>query len=162
MKYLLFIITLFFGISVFAQEEFKTSKTFVRVYNWQGKKINKGKVFKVTDTTLVLKRNKELVKIPVSNIGSIKTKRSAGNNILIGATAGAILGATSGEEALEETPGFGVEPIVSGLAVIVGVISGATTGAAIGGITILFKNSKSYEISGDEVKWKAFTKMIIK
>ena len=34
-------------------------------------------------------------------------------------------------------------------------------GAAIGGITILFKNSKSYEINGDMEKWKAFKEMII-
>ena len=44
----------------------------------------------------------------------------------------------------------------------IGALGGALVGAAIGGITILFKNSKSYEINGDKAKWKAFKEMIIK
>ncbi len=153
MKNLIFIITLIFVGNVYAQEEFKNPKTFVRVYNLQGTKINKGKILKVTDTTLVLKRNKGFVEIPLNRIGSIKTKRSGINNILIGAAAGSIIGASTVEDSidLEEFRG----PYV-----MLGGVSGAAVGSAIGGITILFKNSKSYEVNGDELKWKVFKETI--
>jgi hypothetical protein len=35
-------------------------------------------------------------------------------------------------------------------------------GAAMGGIKTLFKNSSTYIIDGDLVKWKAFSEMILK
>ena len=44
----------------------------------------------------------------------------------------------------------------------VGALLGGTAGAAIGGITILFKNSKSYEINGDKKKLIAFKELIIR
>jgi hypothetical protein len=39
---------------------------------------------------------------------------------------------------------------------------GAAMGAAMGGIKTLFKNSSTYIIDGDLVKWKAFSEMILK
>jgi prolipoprotein diacylglyceryltransferase len=50
----------------------------------------------------------------------------------------------------------------AGQGAVGGAFAGGIIGAVIGGITILFKNSKSYEINGDKVKWTAFIEMIIK
>jgi len=50
----------------------------------------------------------------------------------------------------------------AGEGVVLGVILGAPAGAAIGGITALFKNSSTYIIDGDLVKWKAFSEIVLK
>ena len=80
--YLILLISLNYNLS--AQKS-----TFVRVYNLTGQKIYKGDVLIVTDSSLQLKVKSTPMNIPVRDIGSIKTKRSAGNNIVIGAIAGA-------------------------------------------------------------------------
>jgi len=159
MKNLIFAITLILSINVCAQNGFENTYVFVRVYDLQGKKIGKGKIFSISETSLQLNRKGESVKIPVSSIGFIKTKHSEGNNVLVGAVIGAttmgIFGATIAEPGL--LFGFSASEGAAG-----GVVLGGIAGAAIGGITILFKNSKSYEINGDKAKWKAFKEMIIK
>ncbi len=160
MKILIFAITLILSINVCAQNGFENTNVFVRVYDLQGKKIGKGKILSISETSLQLNRKGESVKIPVSNIGFIKTKRSAGNNVLIGAIAGAttlgLIGAITAEpDAI--IFGFSASEGAAG-----GAVLGGIAGAAIGGITILFKNSKSYEINGDKAKLKAFKEMIIK
>src|SRR6187431_1384639 len=74
---------------------------FVRVYNLTGQKIYRGNILMVTDTSLQLKGKSEPVNIPVRTIGSILTKHSHGNNILIGsiigASSAAILGAATAD-----------------------------------------------------------------
>jgi len=156
MKNLIFTITLILSINLCAQNEFKkNTNIFVRVYDLEGRKIAKGKILSISETSLHLYRKGESVKVMVNGIGSIKTKHSAGNNVLVGAVTGAtimaILGAAVG-------PFFLLTKL--DLAVI-GALVGGTEGAVIGGITNLFKNSKSYEINGDIEKWKAFKEMII-
>ena len=68
-----------------------------------------------------------------------------------GATALAIFMAAS------DGPNEGFDPAG---AAAVGAFLGGIAGAAIGGLTSLFKNSKSYIISGDELKWKEFKETI--
>ncbi len=156
MKNLIFAITLILSINVCAQNEFKNTKVFVRVYDLQGNKMSQGKILSISDTSLQLKRYGESIEIPVSSIGLIKTKRSAGHNILIGVIGGAMVGALAaapfaamnGDAAL-------VAEMAASLAVPAGIL---------GGIATLFKNKKpkSYEINGDKVKWKEFKEMIVK
>ncbi|HSI69816.1 MAG TPA: hypothetical protein VK941_06275, partial [Gillisia sp.] len=62
--------------------------TFIRVYDLHGKKISKGRIQSITNTTLYLKGKQE---IPVDSIGMIKTKHSAGNDLLIGSVTGALI-----------------------------------------------------------------------
>jgi len=153
MKNLIFAITLIMSLNIWAQNRFENTNVFVRVYDLQGKKISKGKILSISETSLQV----ESVEIPVNSIGSIKTKRSAGHNVLEGAVIGAstmgILGAATANQDSFFTAGDSA---------VIGAVFGGTAGAAIGGITILFKNSKSYEINGDFEKWKAFEEMIIK
>ncbi len=168
MKNLIFAITLILSINVCAQNEFKNTNVFVRVYDLQvvrvydlqGKKIGQGNILSISETSLQLNRQGESMEIPVNSIGSIKTKRSAVHNVLkgavIGATTMALLGAATAD------PDSWVFGYTAGEGAAIGALLGGTAGAAIGGITILFKNSKFYEINGDKVKWKEFKEMIIK
>lgn len=154
MKNLFYAITLILSINVYGQDGFENAKVFVRVYDLQGKKIQKGKILSISDKSLQLLRKGESMNILVSSIGSIKTKHSAGNNFLIGAVSGAsILGILGAATADPDAWVFGYSA-VEGAAL--GVLLGGIAGTIIGGITIPFKNPKSYIINGDELKWKVF------
>jgi len=159
MKNLIFAITLLLSINICAQNELENRNVFVRVYDFQGKKIGKGNIFSISDSYLQLNWKRASVKIPVSSIGSIKTKRSAGNNVLLGATVGATsLAILGGATASPDDYIFGYTATEG---VVGGVVVGGTAGAVIGGITIVFKKSKSYEINGDKLKLKTFKELII-
>lgn len=112
----------------------------------------------VTDTSVQLKKN--FVIIPVSNIGSIKTKHSIGNNFLvgslIGASALAILGFISAD------PDAFVLAASDGEGAATGALVGLAAGAIIGGLTIPAKNPKTFLIDGDSMKWKTFQTWVSK
>ena len=160
MKKLIFAITLILSFTMYAQDVFKKDSYFVRVYDLHGKKIGKGRISSITDTILHLSRNEEPLKIPVSSIGSIKTDRSAGHNVLIGAVTGATAMAVVGVASSDRDPRWIEWSAGEGAAA--GAILGGLGGAAVGGVTVLFKNSKSNEIkiNGDELKLKAFKEVI--
>jgi outer membrane lipoprotein SlyB len=159
-KTTLLLMALIVSVTIYGQNDNKNKQMFVRIYNLEGKKINKGKVIAVTDSTLQLNRMKGVERINLKDIGMVKTKRSAGNNVLmgsaIGATSMAILGAASAD------PDAWIFSYSAGEGAAAGAFLGGTAGAAIGGITILFKNSKTFLINGDIEKWKAFQEMISK
>ena len=159
-KSVMLILALLFSINVIAQKEVKKDYMFVRVYNLEGKKINKGNVLVITDTTLVIKGKRGYENIPVNGIGLIKTKHSEGHNVLkgavIGASSMALLGAASAD------PDAMILGYSAGEGAAVGGVLGGISGAAIGGITILFKNSKSFIINGNLSKWKVFREEITK
>jgi hypothetical protein len=152
MKLFYLILFISFSYKLSAQKS-----TFVRVYNLTGQKIYKGDVLMVTDSSLQLKVKSTPINIPVRDIGSIKTKRSAGHNILIGSIAGAssmaIVGVVTADP--EEFLGY-----TAGEGFAAGLLLGAPPGAVIGGITALLKKSLTYLIDGDIMKWKVFQKSI--
>ncbi|SHI95095.1 hypothetical protein [Algibacter luteus] len=151
MKSLIIILTLLLCFSVNAQEKKLKSNTFLRIYNLNGKKIAKGKLLSTTKTTLTLRRNKKPINISIDSIGSIKTKRSVGNNILIGSSIGAgtviLLSTRTDESFTEGYTGIGTL-VFSGL------------GAGIGAITSIFKNSMTFQINGDSVVWENFRNLL--
>ncbi|MGB5386867.1 MAG: hypothetical protein WBN20_08795 [Eudoraea sp.] len=141
--------------AIYAQKEKNKSAPFVRVYDLNGTKISKGRIVSVTDSSLVLGPKDKTVNIEVSKIGLIKTKRSVGNNILIGAAigtgTGAILGFATGGESQFWGKGDG--------AAAGGLTMGAI-GAGVGAIIAIFKKSDTYDIEGDITKWKAFREVM--
>ncbi len=157
MKNIFIAIALILGISVYAQVKNEKKDVFVRVFDLQGKKIGKGKILSISDTSIELKGKSESP-IEVANIGLIKTKHSGGHNVLIGAACGAtlfaIIGAVSGDSGSSED--FNITFWSSEEGAAGGGLVGGATGAAIGGLTILLKKSNSYEINGDELKLKEF------
>ena len=110
MKYLLFTIALFLCVNITAQELPKKSKIFVRVYNNEGQKIAKGKILKITDSTLVLKKGSRSITVPSSEISNIKTKRTKGHSVLMGALPGAALLIISNDGYAAASASGGVTP----------------------------------------------------
>lgn len=162
LKYMLFFIILLGSVIASAQDKNSNKMLFVRIYDFEAKKINKGKLFAVNDTLLLLKKGQKLVEVNVRDIGFIKTKRSAGNNVLTGAMIGAGTSSVIGVASINPDDGFIIDttPNSVGDALAVGVIFGGFTGATIGGITILFKNSKTFLINGDKLKLREFKESV--
>ena len=157
-KILAFAIVLIFSIRAYAQKEAKTHNVFLRVYNLEGKKISKGSIVFMNDSLLGLKNSSDKVKISMKDIGFIKTKRSAGNNVLIGAASGATLGVIMGVSTAD--PDAWILGYTAGEGAAVFGSIGALGGGAIGGLTSLIKKSETYIINGSEVNWNSFQKLI--
>jgi len=158
MKTLFFAIAFVLSININAQEGTKISNVFVRVYDLQNKKISKGQILLISDTSIELKAKKGPIKIESKSIGLIKTKHSAGNNILKGALIGGSFFALIGVATAD--PDAFILGYTAGEGAAAGAIIGGTAGAAIGAVTTLFKNSESYTINGDEFKFKEFKELI--
>ena len=157
-KILAMAIVLIFSISAYAQKEAKTHNVFLRVYNLEGKKISKGPVVFINDTLLGLKNGSDKTAIRMKDIGFIKTKRSAGNNVLIGAASGATLGVIIGVSTAD--PDAWIFGYTAGEGAALFGSIGALGGGAIGGLTSLLKESETYIINGSEVNWNSFQKLI--
>ncbi|MBT8276807.1 MAG: hypothetical protein KJO39_11725 [Bacteroidia bacterium] len=128
-----------------AQQTEERSDVFVRVFDMQGKKIEKGKIITISDTSLELFRKRESTTIDVRSIGFIKTKRSIGHNFLVGAVAGTLLGiatVTIDEDYSWSDDGRWVFLVPT------------VIGAIEGGLWSFFKNSKTIIIKGDLAKWQ--------
>lgn len=158
-KTILLLLVLALSTNSYAQNEIKKSGMFVRIYNLDGKKFNKGYVVSVGDTVLGLKRKGKYTEINVREMGSIKTKRSGGHNVLIGAVAGATTGVILGISTADPDSflGYSASEGASGFG-----LAGALGGAAIGGISIAFKNSETFVINGDLESWSLFQKRMQK
>ena len=158
MKYLLFTIMFVLSVNFFAQDKVDKPGKFIRIYDLQGKKISKGKIKSITETSVSVIFLGKLSEIPLSNIGIIKTKHSAGNNIakgaIIGASSLAIIGLTNGDNKGEYVT------VTASDKAMLGFISGSILGTIIGGITTIFKKPKTYIINGNPIKFNEFKKKI--
>ena len=159
MKNLLFAIALVLSTTIYAQERNEKTYPFVRVFDQLGQKINKGHIVSVDNTTLFLKSHNQSVGISYLEIGIIKTKRSAGNNVLMGATIGGaamgILGAATAD------PDGWLFNYSAGEGFAMGTIFGGTAGSVLGAATIPLKNSKTFIINGDINNWNAFRESVL-
>jgi hypothetical protein len=153
MRTALFLMLILFCGSLVAQKT-----PFLRIYDSHGKKIYKGKVYIITDSSLSLIGKKEALNVPIKDIGYIKTKHTDGNNVLIGSIVGGLSGAILGAASATPSDNPSNEIIVFTPAegAATGALLGMVAGAAIGGITIAFKNSETFHIDGDVIKWKQF------
>jgi len=138
----------------------KTEKgLFVRVYDLNGKKMGKGRVKSITDSTLVLRRSYENFEFKVAHIGFIRTKRSFGNNAAIGSVIGAVaLGVVGGS--LRESDGY--LTFNSNQTAVIGGILGAGLGAGFGGLSGIFKKRTEFTINGSSDNLKLFRDMLNK
>ena len=145
---------LFIAILTIASiKTFSQNKLFIRIYNFEGRKIAKGYVYKTTDSTIMFDSRKH-AEIKYSQIYFIRTKHSFGHNIFEGGiitaaiySSYALIFATS----LNET-----RPLTIFAGTIVAGVIGFPFGAAIGTGTNIFKNSTKVEILGEIEKWKSF------
>jgi hypothetical protein len=128
------------------------SKLFVRVYDINGNKINKGTVIAISDSTLQLGKSNSF--IPFKNIGFIKTKHSFGHNSLLGSAISGGIFATVMAIGSTDKGGFLSWTLSEGVAA--GLLAGVIYGPVIGGISAIFKNTTTFPINGRESNWKEF------
>lgn len=168
-----FCIALIFSINLYAQKETNSKKVYLRVYNLEGKKISKGHIVFLNDSILGLNKSGKQELIKIGDIGKLKTKRSAGHNVLVGSFVGAgllaLIGGATSEEKTKTGDGgwfFGEYEYTTGTSpgtgAAIGGAIGLIGGAAIGGVASAFKNSKTFIVDGDILKWKTFKEMIEK
>ena len=134
------------GLHVTAQK-----KTFLRVFDSTGKKIAKGYFAGTTDSTLLLIRDNQVVTVPMNQINTIRTKRSAGHTI--GVTTALITGVFTILFAATNSGGgffeFSTADIVEA-----GIIVGTVGGIVIGGIASAAKNPKLLTVNGNMENWE--------
>ena len=167
------LLLLLFNISILAQNENEETRLFIRVYNMEGEKINKGYFKFINDNMLGIKRNNKLVQVNINDIGYIKTKRSGGHNVLLGSmsglAAGMIIGAaTSDQETKTRDGGFlfgtyeyktGTSP---GTGAAIGGLIGLAGGGLVGAVGTSFRESNTYTINGDINNLRAFSASLSK
>lgn len=95
--------SLLFFVSAYGQQVPEIEPLFIRVYNEEGVKIFKGKLLSINEEGLVLQRGKKKYTIATKDIASIKTKRSPGHAVGIGATFGLVAGVATGASNLSST-----------------------------------------------------------
>lgn len=154
------------SLNVHSQNQTKKKNMFVRVYDFEGKKITKGQFNFATDSILELKRGDRLTVIPIEDISYVKSKRSIGSNVLVGSIVGGVLGtiigiATAGGEETKTTYTFlgpyeSKTGISKGTGAIIGAVVGSTGGALTGLGFSVFSKSKTYQIDGNTEKWYSF------
>jgi proteasome assembly chaperone (PAC2) family protein len=148
MKTALFIVLMLWSFMLAAQDA-----VFVRIYNKQKQKISSGFLKSVTDSSITVMRGFDTYTVSLSEIQRIATKRSAANNIILGAVS---VGLTAAMVAVIITnPDDFIfndyrESAVAGMAL------GAPAGAVIGAATLLIKHSEKFVINGDLFKLKEF------
>ena len=154
-KFAMLLIVALMSMNVYSQNQTNKKKMFVRVYDFNGKKMTKGHFNYATDSILELRKSNRLIAISIRDISCIKTKRSEGHTMLvptlIGATIGAVLVASSADP----------DPCLmycynAGEGALIGGLGGAIIGSAVGGISVALKKPKKYIIDGDIEKWKIF------
>ena len=154
MKKILILIVILLSTTIGAQEKTSNDRVFIRVFNLEGNKIGAGFIVSMSDNELQIKKGKNLKTIPINTIGSIKTKRSAGNNVLIGAGFGFVIGASAGIASAE--PDAFIFNYTQGEGALIFGTMGGAIGAAAGGLSTLFKKSTHYPINGSIDKWQEF------
>ncbi|MDI3320634.1 hypothetical protein [Pinibacter soli] len=153
MKLLALLVSITLCYSICAQKPL-----FIRVYNFEGEKVDKGFILAITDTLVIIAGDKGNDTIRVKDIGAIRTKHSAAHNLGIGAGIGTVGFVTYGIASADPDEFLGYTAAEGAL---MGLIVGVPVGGALGALTLPFKDSKHFIIYGDAERWKAFNKMVV-
>ncbi|GAA4281336.1 hypothetical protein [Gaetbulibacter aestuarii] len=146
------------SIRVHSQPSSKSYKGFLRVYSQTGQMISKGQFVFINDSVLGIKRLKEVSTINKSVIGFVKTKRSGGHNVVIGAAAGGAIGIALGVGTADPDSWFGYS---AGEGALGFGILGALGGGLIGGLAGLVKEPMVFMINGNEGNWQTFKNVMV-
>lgn len=153
MKPLIILLLLTFSIQLAAQKaEKKTGKElFVRIFDEKGKKNYSGFLTQTTDNSIFIIQKNKSVEIPVSQITSIKLRRSFGHTVLITSLIGgaglAILGAATAQ------PDAFIFGYTAGEGIASGLLLGIPAGAAIGSIIAGTRKRPIFKINQNQADW---------
>lgn len=121
---------------------------FIRVFDESGKKIHKGFLSQVSDSSLIIRNEEKKLEVPVSKISAIKIKRSFGHTVLISSLIGAAGFSIFGAATAEPDAWFSYSV---GEGAAAGFVFGALTGGAVGSI-VAATNKKSI-LNMDQKEW---------
>lgn len=148
---------MFIAFQAFSQESKIVLGPFLRVYNSQEKKIEKGRLIRISEDFEELKilHGSDTVALQTQRISFIRSKRSPGHLILIGGATGFAAGYTIGALTYHPDPNawldFGYNFNTIGPGLLFGL-----SGAAIGSIATGFKKSRMYVIDGRPERMEEF------
>lgn len=157
MKYTFSLLIIFIAFQAISQESHIAKAPFLRIYDSQENKIQKGRIISVTEDFEELKilNGSDTVNLQTHDISFIRTKRSSGHLILIGGATGFAAGYTIGAITYAPSPdawldfGYGFNTMVPALFFGLG-------GVAAGSIATGFKEPRMYVIDGRSERLKEF------
>lgn len=148
-------ILLMFVLSVFFISDLQAKGTFIRIFNKEGRKIARGNLISTTDTSVIIQQHKKQVEILITSVGFIKTQRTFGHAIALGATIGALAGALIGLAAGGDSGNAQFTEFDSeGTGLASGVIVGATGGIVLGAAISSLQKRKMIVINGSVDEWQ--------
>ena len=152
MKLLTILLFLTISMQLSAQKVKKTGKEpFVRIFDEKGKKTYSGFLTETRDNSIFIIQREKSVEIPVSQIATIKLRRSFGHTVLIPSLIGgaslAILGAATAD------PDAWIFGYTAGEGFAAGLLLGVGSGAAIGSIIAGTRNRPIFKINQNQADW---------
>ena len=152
MKLLTILLFLTISMQLSAQKVKKTGKEpFVRIFDANGKKTHSGFLMQTTDNSIFIIQKEKSVEVPISQITTIKLRRSFGHTVLITSLIGgvslAILGAATAD------PDALIFGYTAGEGFSSGLLLGVGSGAAIGSIIAGTRNRPIFKINQNQEDW---------
>lgn len=130
---------------------FSQKKTFVRVFDENGKKIQKGFLVATTDSSLTLQLGEKFSEIPINRVSVLKLGRSIGNTILISSllfgTAFAIAGAVSAD------PSDLILTYTASEGAAAGFLGGTALGVLTGSLFYPFNKRPEFKVNQQLIEW---------
>jgi len=165
MKKLIILIAILLLITAVVQAQ---KRTFLRLYSLAGFKFQKGYLAGTTDSSLSIYKGGDTIEVPVVNIGYIKTKRSVGHSMWVGALAvgvpSIVYGAASGEPKVNDNTLGGLihdaTVFTPAEGAVTGAFLGGIIGAATGAIISAIGKSTTFKINGSLDEWRLQKRMV--
>ena len=124
---------------------------FLRVFDETGKKIQKGFLRSVSDSSLTIQNGEKITEVPLSKISVIKVKRSFGHTVAvssgIGAAGFSIFGAATAD------PDAWIYGYTAGEGAAAGFIFGVFAGATVGTIIAATSKKPVLQINMNPKEW---------
>lgn len=158
----------------FVQRTVAQKKTFMRVIQIGTPKTIRGFYAGITDSAIIIFSHQQSDTILYSGIQQIKTRRSGGHNILLGAVGGIVAGTITGLATYKKPePRPPVDPncilcpifdyefsLTQGEAATIGGITGGLAGVAAGGIISLSGKKNKFIVVGNSENWLVLRKTL--
>lgn len=135
-------------ITISAQSQ---KKTFIRIFNETGKKTYKGFLMAASDSSLTILNGEKTSEIPVSQITTIKLRRSFGHTVLVTTlilgTSIAILGIATAD------PSAGFIAYTAGEGALAGLAFGGGLGVVTGSIIASLRDRPAFKVNMKQEQW---------